>query len=43
MKRFMDRAKEVFEKYADRTAFIDGDDKISFREIDEESARIYAY
>lgn len=43
MRRYMEMLSEVFKNYGDRIAFIKEDEKLTYRELDEESARIYSY
>lgn len=43
MKRYLERLGEVIRRYPDRTAFVAGDERISYAQVDDESARVYAY
>lgn len=43
MRRFMDRITEVMKRYRYRTAFTDGEETLTYLELENESAKIYRF
>ncbi len=43
MDRFIDKYMEVVEKYADRLAFIDDKEALTFKQLDDRASMFYAY
>ena len=43
MKRFLERFADIVAKYPERTALKDGANRLTYRELDEESGRVYRY
>ncbi|MBQ6133454.1 MAG: non-ribosomal peptide synthetase [Lachnospiraceae bacterium] len=42
-KRFMERIKEIVDTYPDRTAFVDFERRVTYRELEIESGKVYHY
>lgn len=43
MRRFMERVTEVITRYPDRRAFVEGENTLTYRELEEESAKVYRF
>jgi non-ribosomal peptide synthetase component E (peptide arylation enzyme) len=43
MREFMQHAAGVMKKYADKIALLDGHRAMTYREMDEESGKVYAW
>ncbi|MBQ7507545.1 MAG: non-ribosomal peptide synthetase [Lachnospiraceae bacterium] len=41
--RFLERVKEIIDAYPDRTAFVDREREITYRELEKESGKVYHY
>lgn len=42
-RRFLERLKEIIDTYPDRTAFVDGERQVTYRELEKESGKVYHY
>ncbi len=43
MKRFMERISDIITRYPDRIAFVEGENSITYHELDLESSKIYRF
>ena len=43
MRRFLERFSDIVSRYPDRIAFKDGNEQLSYQELDKESGRVYRY